>query len=105
VQLIRTGHATPAVIGALLNTTYHGTRAELAVSAKSAQEVTPDGPSARAGLRPGDVIISFAGQPINDDQTLLDAIRARAPGSAVKVIYLARGKTYGAMLRLGSARS
>ncbi|HEX3492071.1 MAG TPA: trypsin-like peptidase domain-containing protein [Streptosporangiaceae bacterium] len=105
VQLIRTGHATHAVIGALLNTRYHGTGAQIAVSAKSALAVTPGGPAARAGLRPGDVIISFAGQPVNDDQTLLDAIRARSPGSEVRLIYLARGKTYTTVLRLGTARS
>jgi putative serine protease PepD len=105
VQLIRTGHATHAVIGALLNTKYHGTGAEIAVNAKAAPAVTPGGPAARAGLRPGDVIISFAGQPINDDQTLLDAIRARSPGSQVRLTYLAHGKTYTAVLRLGSARS
>jgi S1-C subfamily serine protease len=105
VQLIRTGHATHAVIGALLNTKYHGTGAQIAVSTKAAMAVTPGGPAARAGLRPGDVIISFAGQPINDDQTLLDAIRARSPGADVRLIYLARGKTYTAVLRLGSARS
>jgi S1-C subfamily serine protease len=105
VQLIRTGHATHAVIGALLSTRYSGTGAQIAVSTKSAAAVTPDGPAARAGLRPGDVIINFAGQPINNDQTLLDAIRAHSPGAEVRLIFLAHGKTYATSLRLGSARS
>jgi S1-C subfamily serine protease len=51
------------------------------------------------------VIISFAGQPIPNEQTLLDAIRAHAPGAAVRLVYLAHGKTYQATVRLGSARS
>jgi putative serine protease PepD len=105
VQLIRSGHATHSVIGALLNTKYSGTGAQIAVSTKTAPSVTPGGPAALAGLRPGDVIISFAGQPIPNEQTLLDAIRAHAPGDDVRLDYLAHGKTYAATLRLGSARS
>ncbi len=105
VQLIRSGHATHAIIGALLNTKYSGTGAQIAVATKAARSVAARGPAAQAGLRPGDVIISFAGQPIPNEQTLLDAIRAHAPGDVVRLVYLAHGKTYTASLRLGSARS
>jgi S1-C subfamily serine protease len=105
VQLIRSGHATHSVIGALLNTKYSGTGAQIAASTKTARSVTPGGPAAQAGLRPGDVIISFAGQPIPNEQTLLDAIRAHAPGADVRLVFLAHGKTYQSTVRLGSARS
>jgi putative serine protease PepD len=67
--------------------------------------VTRGGPAALAGLRAGDVIVSFGGQPIASAQTLLDAIRARPPGSVVRLDYLARGRTYATTMRLGSARS
>ena len=105
VQLIRTGHATHAVIGARLNTKYTGPGAQIAAGAPAASSVTPRGPAALAGLRAGDVIINFGGQPIASAQTLLDAIRARAPGALVRLVYLAHGKTYRAALRLGSAGS
>jgi len=105
VQLIRTGHATHAVIGALLNTKFTGSGAQIAAATKSGPSVTPGGPAARAGLRAGDVIVSFGGQPIPNAQTLLDAIRARPPGARVRLDYQVRGHTYAATMRLGSARS
>ena len=171
-QLVRTGHATHSVIGALLSTSYDGTGAQIATaparsgspggssgsappraassgaataapgragaarssagpsaggpsggrsgvrsgsvasraaaSASSAGEtpaVTPGGPAAAAGLRPGDIIISFGGQPITNAQTLLDAIRADPPGDQVRLTYLRGGHQHTAALRLGSAQS
>jgi len=51
--------------------------------------VTPNGPAAAAGLRPGDVILSFAGQDVPDSRTLTrmvgDAqVGARAPIEIVR---------------------
>ena len=81
-ELIRTGHATHAVIGAALNFGYAGAGAQLAAPSARRPSVTPGGPAARAGLRPGDVIVSFAGQPVTSAAALLDAIRRsrRVPG-------------------------
>jgi S1-C subfamily serine protease len=67
--------------------------------------VTPGGPASAAGLRPGDVIVSFGGQPITNAQTLLDAIRADPPGARVRLTFLRGGQRHGVFLRLGSAAS
>jgi S1-C subfamily serine protease len=107
-ELVRTGHATHAVIGAELNLHYGGAGAQIAVpSGRTARlsPVTPGGPAARAGLRPGDVIIRFAGQPVGSAQTLLDAIRAQPPGARVPVTFLSGGQSRTGTLRLGSAGS
>jgi putative serine protease PepD len=110
-EIIRTGHATHAVIGAVLNLKYAGTGAQIATlpagrrAARSGLPVTPGGPAARAGLRAGDVIVSFAGQPVSSAQTLLDAVRAQPPGARVPVTYLSRGQSRQAVLQLGSAGS
>jgi S1-C subfamily serine protease len=133
-ELIRTGHATHSVIGALLNIKYSGSGAQIArqpsarhrgstasgpaaprggpagrvpagAHAVATPPVTPGGPAARAGLRPGDVIVSFGGQPVTSASTLLDAIRARPPGAVVNLTYLRHGHLRHVALRLGSALS
>jgi S1-C subfamily serine protease len=105
-ELVRTGHATHAVLGAELNLRYAGAGAQIAVpSGRAARQppVTPGGSAARAGLRAGDVIVRFAGQPVGSAQTLLDAIRAQPPGARVTITYVSGGQTRTGALRLGSA--
>jgi S1-C subfamily serine protease len=105
-ELIQTGKAAHSVIGALIDTGYLGNGAQIALSRDgSILPITPGGPAALAGLRPGDVIIRFAGQPIDDALTLLDAIRSQQPGTRVPVTFVRNGVTYTVMLILGSAES
>ena len=52
--------------------------------------VLQDGPAARGGLRPGDVVVSIAGKPVQSTGGLLAAVAAQAPDSAV-VIGVQRG--------------
>jgi serine protease Do len=47
--------------------------------------VTNDGPSAHAGLRPGDVVLRYAGETQSDERALLRAIARTAPGTTVEV--------------------
>lgn len=108
-ELIRTGHAAHAVIGAVLNLKYDGVGAQIAAQpagrGPASLPVTPAGPAARAGLRAGDVIVSFAGQAVTSAQTLLDALRAQSPGAQVPVTYRSGGQSRQGVLRLGSSGS
>jgi serine protease Do len=44
-------------------------------------EVAPDSPAAKAGLKRGDVIVSFNGQPVNDPGQLRNLVAMSAPGT------------------------
>ena len=80
VQLIRTGHATHSVIGATA-------QRELQRDGRPDRDQprrrrrSPGGPAALAGLRPGDVIISFGGPAHH--QRLLAAGRDPVPRAGV----------------------
>jgi putative serine protease PepD len=105
-QLIRTGRAAHAVIGALINSSYGGAGAQIMRQGKAgAAAVSPGGPAARAGLRPGDVIIGFAGRQIASATALLDAIRSLQPGARVMVRFIRNGIPHTVSLTLGSAES
>jgi S1-C subfamily serine protease len=106
LELIRTGYATHAVIGAQIAAGWGGNGAEIMpAKAGTTSTVTPGGPAALAGLQPGDVIIKFDGQTINDADTLLDAIMAMAPGAKTSVTFTQAGQTLTSTIQLGSSPS
>ncbi len=105
-ELIRTGRAAHAVLGALISTTYRGPGAQIALRrAGGIPPVSPGGPAARAGLRPGDVIVAFAGQPIGNAGALIDAVRSQPPGTRVTIAFTRHDVRHTAPLTLGSAES
>jgi len=105
LELIRTGQATHAVLGADLSANWTGNGAEIMPARRGSQTVAPGGPAALAGLQPGDVIVRFAGQPVNDADTLMDVLRSAAPGARVGVTFVRGGEPHTAVIRLGSAPS
>jgi serine protease Do len=54
--------------------------------------VTPNGGAAKAGIQPGDVIVSVDGRNIKDGDDLVNDISVRHVGSTVKLGYLRNGK-------------
>ncbi len=92
-QLIRTGSAVHPVIGVVLDLGYDGEGVRILGEGESDQEpVTPGGPAAKAGLRPGDVIVGFEGKPVTDADALVVAIRAREVGDTVRLTVRRGGK-------------
>jgi putative serine protease PepD len=79
-QLITTGKATHPVIGVMLDRTYSGEGAQVVDESNA---VTPASPAAKAGIKPGDIIVAFEGKRVRTPDALIVAIRARAVGEAV----------------------
>jgi S1-C subfamily serine protease len=48
-------------------------------------EVAPDGPAARAGVRPQDVLLAINGSPLKDSDELAAALAAISPGQRVRM--------------------
>ncbi len=92
-QLISTGKATYPVIGVVLDRDYVGEGVRVATEPTDGnQPVTPDGPAARAGIRPGDVITRFQGRPVTEPNELIVGIRAEKPGDQVRLTVQRDGK-------------
>jgi S1-C subfamily serine protease len=64
---------------------YLGIQGEAIAEGQSVVEVVEDGPSAAAGIEPGDVITVFDGQEISRTNSLLDLLFGREPGDVVTV--------------------
>jgi serine protease Do len=63
--------------------------------------VTPNGGAAKAGIQPGDVIVSIDGHNIKDGDDLVNDISARKVGTTVKLGYLRNGKQGTAAVVIG----
>jgi S1-C subfamily serine protease len=59
-------------------------------------------PAAKAGLRPGDVIVSLAGKRIVSPDALVQAVGAREPGLTVSLVYVRNGARHTAQMRLAA---
>ena len=75
------------MIGASVDSAYTGPGARIAtqVSPSGAQPITPGGPAAKAGLKPGDLVLEVNGRAVNGAAELIVAIRSNAPGETVKL--------------------
>jgi len=63
--------------------------------------VTPNGGSAKAGIKPGDILVSVGGHQIKDGDDLVNDISARAVGSSVEIGYLRDGVKHTASVTIG----
>jgi serine protease Do len=62
--------------------------------------VTPNGPAAAAGLRVGDVIVEFNGQPVDDNSELVLMVTRTTPGTTVPLKVMRDRKTVSLNVRV-----
>lgn len=105
-QLVATGKAIHPIIGAVIDMSYTGDGARIATSSTGGQSpIARNGPAARAGLRPGDVIVAFDGKPVSSADELIVDIRSHQPGDKVRITYRRGSFSHTVTLTLAAASS
>jgi serine protease Do len=69
------------------------------------QDVSADGPGARAGLKPGDIIVELDGKPLPDAATFRNAIADTPPGTSTTLVVWRDGKRQTLQAKLGELPS
>ena len=85
-QLIASGRATHPVIGVLIDTTSTGQGVRTASAAQNGSApITKGGPADKAGLRAGEVIVTFDRRAVTGPDEFVVAVRAKSVGDTVEV--------------------
>ncbi|EGO96297.1 Do family serine endopeptidase [Acidiphilium sp. PM] len=106
-ELIKSGHVTRGFIGVQVQTItpemaqamgvpVHDGRADGALIA----ETMPNGPAAKAGLKPGDIITKVDGKMVRDPRELALAISGIKPDGKASITYLRGGASHELNLRV-----
>ncbi|OIK24513.1 S1C family serine protease [Streptomyces malaysiense] len=102
-QLIKTGKPVYAKIGASVSLEDSTDGAKITdQGANGAAAVEANGPAARAGLKPGDVITKLDDSVIDSGPTLIGEIWTHKPGDKVTITYKRGGQEHTAQLTLGA---
>jgi S1-C subfamily serine protease len=67
-------------------------------------EVSRDSAAAKAGLRPGDVIVEFNDAPVGDGNTLRNRVASTPPGTKVNLTIVRKGREQHLSVTLGEYR-
>lgn len=106
-QLRATGKVTRGRIGVRLQEVTAGLARAFRVpqaGGAAVVEVLRRGPAERGGIQPGDVIVRFAGKPVESDADLMRLSAAAAPGSTVELELVRFGVPQLARITIDEAR-
>ncbi|MEI6531434.1 MAG: Do family serine endopeptidase [Chlamydiota bacterium] len=104
-QLIKSGSVNRGYVGVVLQPLDEDLANSFGLNKSSgalAAEVTKGSPADIAGLRQGDIILSYNNIPVENISTLRNAISLMDPGSDVKLMIFREGKTLPLTVKVGS---
>jgi serine protease Do len=85
---LRTGKVTRGLIGVYIQNVSADEVEEFGLKSRQGALVTTvseNGPAAKAGLEPGDVVLEFSGKPVKNRDDLVQMVVATKPGSTVPI--------------------
>jgi len=94
-SLIAHGHVTRGYLGVMIQNVTPALAQEFKLKNQGGAligDVVDDSPAAKAGLKPGDVVLAFNGKPVADSRHLQLAVAGAKPGSKVPVEILRNGE-------------
>jgi putative serine protease PepD len=97
-DIINNGKARRTVIGAELSNSYLNPNGGVEVTV-----VSPGGPAAHAGIRPGDVLTRINNVPLAQPADLIALVRMYAPGQSVTVQYQRDGGPHSVQVTLAAS--
>jgi serine protease Do len=104
-QLMTTGHVSRGLIGVAIQNVDQGLADSFGLPEPEGalvSSVTPDGPGAHAGIRPGDVILALNGQTIHTSSQLPVRIASFMPGTVVRLTIWRDHAQHDVAVKLGS---
>jgi serine protease DegQ len=102
-QLLRNGRATHSYLGIQPDQVTRDVATQLGLDQARGVvvlEVVGDGPAAKAGLRPGDVIVRMDDANVDTVEDLFGELRQRRPGSQVRLTFIRDGREQQATVTL-----
>lgn len=96
--------STPSVGAVQGGGAYFGSRPNYAFEGEGVKldGVSEGSPAEKAGLKGGDVIVGFAGQPVKDVESYMVALGSRKPNDEVEVVILREGERKSLKVKLGA---
>ena len=107
-DLIKNGKVTRGYLGAQIKSLDEGVARAFKVPDTSGaiiEDVSPGGPAAKAGLKNGDVVRKYNGQPVADSGQLVAMVTDTNPGTTVKLDILRDGEPMSIQMTLGERPS
>ena len=106
-ELLQHGRARHAYLGLQPGELTSQTAAALHVESDGVvvYAVEADGPAAKAGIRPGDVVTAVAGQKVPSVEELFAALREHKPDETVSISYVRDGENHSAQVQIADRPS
>ncbi|MCX6841540.1 MAG: trypsin-like peptidase domain-containing protein [candidate division WOR-3 bacterium] len=104
-QLIRNGRVIRGFLGISTQPITEGIRQALGLRSRDGvlvSSIDPGQPGARAGILPGDAIVTLDGKAIPDARWFQSEVAGRPPGSSVKLALLRKGAPLSVVVTLGA---